>query len=276
MNEDWRRNPDIIEGEFEIIDERDAKPKDTNRGYTKQNNTNKRRTDQGGPKGQFIKTDTKPPYVSYTLLGANIIIWLLMSFFGIIFKWDQNLQLLVFGAKVNVLVAQGQYWRLFSAMFLHIGLLHLLFNCYALYIYGPAVEKLYGKVKFTLVYIVSGLMGSLLSYTFSPRPAAGASGAIFGLLGSLLYFRKERKSLFQRAFGPGLVMIIVINLMFGFIQPGIDNWGHIGGLLGGYLMGHGLGLYKDKETEFWKKILVWLLVIFIFLIGMLFGQIKYM
>ena len=157
-----------------------------------------------------------------------------MSFTGLIMRWNQSLQLLYFGAKVNELVAQGEYWRLFTAMFLHIGILHLFFNSYALYLYGPIVERLFGKIKFIILYIVSGLIGSLLSYLFSPNPSAGASGAIFGLMGSLLYFRREERGLFQRIFGPGLSDHIYKSV-YGFIQPGIDNWGHIGGLLGGFI-----------------------------------------
>ena len=165
--------------------------------------------------------------------------------------WNQSLQLFYFGAKVNELVVQGEYWRLFTAMFLHIGLLHLFFNSYALYLYGPAVEKLFGKVKFLVIYIVSGLMGSLLSYLFSPNPAAGASGAIFGLMGSLLYFRKEKRNLFQRIFGPGLLMIIGINLMYGFIQPGMTI-GVIWWPIEGFLTGNALGLYRVRDKNMAK------------------------
>ncbi|NLI61013.1 MAG: rhomboid family intramembrane serine protease [Clostridiales bacterium] len=257
MNHEWGREGDIIEGEYEIIEERYAEDVYTD------------------PKGQFVETDNRTPYVTYIILGINIVLWLLMSFIGLIMGWNQSLQLFYFGAKVNELVVQGEYWRLFTAMFLHIGLLHLFFNSYALYLYGPAVEKLFGKVKFLVIYIVSGLMGSLLSYLFSPNPAAGASGAIFGLMGSLLYFRKEKRNLFQRIFGPGLLMIIGINLMYGFIQPGIDNWGHIGGLLGGFLTGNALGLYRVRDKEYGKKILIWLLILLIFTLGLGYGKFKY-
>lgn len=257
MNHEWRRDQDFIEGEYKIIGERDAEE-----GYYR-------------PRNQFMQTDAKPPYVTYAILIINIAVWLLMSLIGFLMGWGQSVQLLVFGAKVNQLIVQGQYWRLFTAMFLHIGPLHLFFNSYALYLYGPAVEKLFGKVKFAIVYFVSGLMGSLLSYLFSPNPAAGASGAIFGLMGALLYFRREKKSLFQRVFGPGLLMIIGINLMYGFVQPGIDNWGHIGGLLGGFLTGNGLGLYRERNKQVGKKALVWLIIMAIFILGLSYGRIKY-
>ena len=257
MDHEWRRDPEVIEGEYEIIEER----YDDDR-YTR-------------PRRPFIQIDDSMPYVTYILLAINIIVWLLMSFTGLIMRWNQSLQLLYFGAKVNELVAQGEYWRLFTAMFLHIGILHLFFNSYALYLYGPIVERLFGKIKFIILYIVSGLIGSLLSYLFSPNPSAGASGAIFGLMGSLLYFRREERGLFQRIFGPGLMMIIFINLVYGFIQPGIDNWGHIGGLLGGFITANGLGLYRRRNKQYGKKILIWLLIILIFALGLVFGEIKY-
>ncbi|HHW69972.1 MAG TPA: rhomboid family intramembrane serine protease [Clostridiales bacterium] len=221
-----------------------------------------------------FQIDMRPPYVTYSLIAINIVVWLLMTLIGVIFDIDQSLQLLIFGAKVNELIVRGQYWRLFTAMFLHIGIAHLFFNSYALYIYGRVVEPLFGKIKFLMVYIVSGLMGSLFSYMFSPNPAAGASGAIFGLMGSLLYFRRNYRYIYDRAIGPQLIIVMVINLLYGFIQPGIDNWGHIGGLIGGFLSGSALGLYREKDLK-GKRVVFWLIIILIFLFGVVYGQKKY-
>jgi rhomboid protease GluP len=159
-------------------------------------------------------------------------------------------------------------------MFLHVNLIHLFFNSYALFIYGPIVEKIYGRSRFVAIYVVSGLIGTLFSYLFNPYPAAGASGAIFGLMGALLYLRQHRKDFFRRMFGPGLIMIIVINLMYGVTQPGIDNWGHMGGLAGGYVIGYGLGLYGEKLFAI-RKILIWLSLIFVIILGLLYGHAKY-
>lgn len=255
MDQDWGRRPDIIDGEYEVLEER----------YI---------DDEYYGREQFVEINPKPPYVTYTLLMINVVTWLIMSFTGLLFGWDMNTQLLYFGAKVNGLIVRGQYWRLITAMFLHIGILHLFFNSYALYMYGPIVEKLYGKIKYVLVYILSGLMGSVLSYAFSPNPSAGASGAIFGLMGSLLYFRKQKKRLFQRIFGPGLLIIIGINLFYGFVQPGIDNWGHIGGLIGGYIISKGLGLYRDRKISM-NKTLAWVIFIILIISGLKYGDYKY-
>ncbi|HHZ14067.1 MAG TPA: rhomboid family intramembrane serine protease [Clostridiales bacterium] len=257
MNDDWRRDPNVIEGEYEIIGEWDAEEP------------------RREPRRDHIEIGSGPPYVTYTILAINIGVWVLMSLVGFFMGWSQSQQLYYFGAKVNVLIAQGEYWRLLTPMFLHVGLAHLFFNSYALYIYGPAVERLFGRLKFILVYLVSGLVGSLLSYLLSPNNAAGASGAIFGLMGSLLYFRKEKRNLFQRVFGPGLLMIIGINLLYGFIQPGIDNWGHIGGLLGGFLMGNALGLYRERNPDYKRRIISWILIILIFVLGLGWGRLKY-
>ena len=255
MKHEWDDDPDIIEGEYEVLDEWEADGTHDNRR-------------NGG-----TRLNPGPPYVTYAILGLNVAVWLVMSFIGTVFDISLTSQLVYFGAKVNGLIASGQYWRLFTAMFLHVGVMHLLFNSYALYVYGPIVEKLYGKIRFAVIYILSGLMGSLFSYILSPNPAAGASGAIFGLMGSLLYFRKRNRTLFQRTFGPGLFIVIGINLLLGFIQPGIDNWGHIGGLIGGFLAANAVGLYRERKLS--DKAVVWAFIVMIFVLGLWIGQRKY-
>ena len=160
-----------------------------------------------------FQIDMRPPYVTYSLLIINVAVWLLMTLTGLVFGINQSGQLLIFGAKVNEFIVRGQYWRLFTAMFLHVGIIHLFFNSYALYVYGRVVEPLFGKGKFLTIYLISGLMGSLFSYMLSPNPAAGASGAIFGLMGSLLYFRRNYRYIYDRAIGPQLIIIMGINLL---------------------------------------------------------------
>lgn len=262
---DNRNDKDPIEGDYEIIDERDVyeeqygQPDYSGGGYYG---------------GSFISLDKRPPYVTYVLLGINILAWILMTLTGYIFGWDLSDQLLVFGAKVNIFIAYGQYWRLLSAMFLHVGIVHLFFNSYALYANGPVVESLFGKAKFAAVYLLSGLIGSIFSYVFSPNASAGASGAIFGLLGSLLYFRRRNKEIFSRVFGSRLMMVIGINLFYGFVQPGIDNWGHIGGMIGGYLVANAVGLYRENGNK-GKKLMFWMIILTIFILGLWFGRLRY-
>jgi rhomboid protease GluP len=149
--------------------------------------------------------------------------------------------LFILGWKDNLMIFLGhEYWRLLTAIFLHGGIVHLLMNGFSLYVVGPDTERVYGTLRFVGVYLLSGLAGSVLSYTFSPNPSVGASGAIFGLVGALIvFFYTTRQILgeFGRAQLQGLGAILLINLVFGFTTPGIDNLGHIGGLIGGLIAG---------------------------------------
>jgi rhomboid protease GluP len=144
------------------------------------------------------------------------------------------------GAKVTPLIALGQYWRLFTAMFLHIGLMHLLFNGYALSIVGTELERFLGWQRFLAVFLLSGLFGNLASYASSTSLAAGASGAVFGLIGALgafFYRYRDRLGTWGRSRLINVVILVVLNLTFGFLYPGIDNMAHLGGLLAGIGLG---------------------------------------
>lgn len=163
--------------------------------------------------------------------------------YGTINGTEDTRVLVDFGAKINLAIARGQTWRLFTAMFLHIGVIHLLFNLYALNALGPMVEGYYGHIRFTAIYVLAGLTGSLASYAFSPAASAGASGAVFGLAGAIIvYFLRYRENFGARgrAILQNMLLIIGINLVFGFSTRGIDNWGHIGGLIGGAIVAYGL------------------------------------
>jgi rhomboid protease GluP len=188
------------------------------------------------------------PRLTYFLLGVNLLVFLAMIAYGY-WRYDtwtgtEDMRVLVdFGAKVNQLIARGETWRLFTAMFLHIGVLHLLFNLYALNALGPLVEGYFGHGRFAAIYLVGGLFGSLASYAFSLSPSAGASGAIFGLAGATtVYFFRYRENFGARgqAILQNMLLVIGINLIFGFTAAGIDNWGHIGGLVGGAIVAVGL------------------------------------
>lgn len=143
--------------------------------------------------------------------------------------------LIAFGAKYNPLILQGEWWRFFTPMFLHIGLLHLLMNTVALYYIGSQVERILGNMRFLFVYLFAGFCGSLLSFVSSDSIAAGASGAIFGCFGALLYIAASYAKVFSKTMIQSVLTLIGVNLLFGFAVPGIDNAGHIGGLIGGFL-----------------------------------------
>jgi rhomboid protease GluP len=157
---------------------------------------------------------------------------------------DADIRALVdLGAKVNPLIAQGEVWRLFTATLLHNGIIHLMFNLYALFALGPMLEAYLGWRRFLIIYLLGGLFGSLMSYAFSESVSVGASGAIFGIIGATtVYFFRYRNNFGAqgRAILQNMVVVIVINLIFGFTAGYIDNFGHIGGLLGGALVTVGL------------------------------------
>jgi membrane associated rhomboid family serine protease len=144
-----------------------------------------------------------------------------------------------FGGAVKAFIAQGEYWRLVTAMFLHIGILHVAINCYALWIVGQQVEKLYGSARFVVLYFLTGLAGSAASYLAPTHgaPSAGAAGAIFGLFGVLFVFgiryHDELPGVFRRAFGARVFPTIAINLIITFSIAFIDKGAHVGGLLAG-------------------------------------------
>jgi rhomboid protease GluP len=173
--------------------------------------------------------------ITYIFFAINILIFILMEFAG---GTTNEATLLAFGVKSNPEINHGEIWRLVTPIFIHIGLLHLFFNSYALWVVGPQVEKLYGGARFLILYVMTGVAGVLGSYWRHPESvSAGASGAIFGLFGALLVFGfKYRNSIppfFQKAVGRGVLPVILINLVIGFSIPGIDNSAHIGGLLAG-------------------------------------------
>jgi rhomboid protease GluP len=194
---------------------------------------------------------TEPRRISYAVpLSRPILTWVLLAAIVAMFVVETvaggstNTAVLVrLGAKVNPLIAAGQYWRLFTLTFLHIGLAHLFFNAYALVIIGTELERLFGSGRFLIIYLLAGLFGSLASYAFTPNLAAGASGAIFGLIGALAAFfllHRERLGSWGRMRLANIVFLIVINLFFGFTQPGIDNVAHLGGLVSGFGLGWAL------------------------------------
>lgn len=192
----------------------------------------------------------KKPIITYALIIINIVIFLLMYIVGN--GSEDSLMLLMFGANYPALVRGGEYFRLITSAFLHIGLIHLIFNNYALYVIGSQLESFLGKFKFLVVYLVSALCGSLMSMLFTDGISAGASGAIFGLLGSILYFGYNYRVYLGSVLKSQIIPLIVLNLAIGFLTPGIDNAAHIGGLLGGLGITMALGL-KYKTTRFEKS-----------------------
>ncbi len=140
-----------------------------------------------------------------------------------------------FGAKVNEFITQGEIWRLVTPMFLHASLLHIGFNMYALIIFGHRLERIYGHSRFLLLYFLAGITGNLFSFYLTPGISIGASTAVFGLLAAEGIFIYTNRRFFPNATYAlrEIIMILVFNIFIGFSTPQIDNWGHMGGLIGG-------------------------------------------
>jgi rhomboid protease GluP len=194
---------------------------------------------------------TRRAVVSYSLFALNILIFLLMMLSG---GSENPATLLAFGAKYNALIDKGEIWRFVTPIFLHIGLLHLGFNSYALWIVGPQVEKLYGGARFLVLYLLTGVAGVAASYWYHPEnESAGASGAIFGLFGVLLVFsikyRKTVPAFFSRALSKGILMTLAINLAIGWYVPQIDLAAHVGGLVAGCVLAAAIPFARPGESE---------------------------
>ncbi|KAL3382399.1 hypothetical protein AABB24_002108, partial [Solanum stoloniferum] len=144
-------------------------------------------------------------------------------------------KLLFWGAKINSLIDKGQLWRLITSSFLHTNIVHLMVNCYSLNSVGPGVEKVSGPKRYVALYLTSAIASSAMSYWLSKAPAVGASGAIFGLVGSFAVFVLRHRGMVKGTEGDlrYIANVIVLNLAIGLMTKGIDNWGHLGGLIGG-------------------------------------------
>lgn len=198
----------------------------------------------------------KKPVVTYALIVINVIYFLAMYIFGN--GSTDILTLVKFGANYAPLVKIGEWYRLFTSILIHIGILHLLCNMYSLYVIGPQLESFYGKWKYLLIYLLSGVVGNLFSLLLTDGISAGASGAIFGLFGALLYFGYHYRIYLGTVIKSQIIPLIILNLLIGFTSSGIDNAAHIGGLIAGTLASSAVGV-KYKTTTF-EKINGWIVL----------------
>jgi membrane associated rhomboid family serine protease len=201
---------------------------------------------------QVIRTrfwmSQNPRFVTNILIAINVIIYLIMLILTVtagggianLGGIDQNI-LINAGAQVNFLVAQGQVWRIFTAMFLHFSLIHIGLNMLTLFLIGGVVEMVYGKWRYLLIYLASGIVGGIVTFFVLPPAtlAAGASGAIFGVFGALgMFYILNRQALGR--YGTGAItnwlFWLGLNIVFGFSVPGIGIWDHIGGLVAGMII----------------------------------------
>lgn len=213
----------------------------------------------------------EPAVVTWWLIGANIVIWAGAVLYGwtslsprleassAYLNYEQ--MVLYSGMKVDRLMDAGQWWRLFSSQFVHLDVLHLVFNGYGLYVLGPILERFYGRKRFVTLYLASGTVGAAASYWFTDLASGGASGALYGLIGALIVFGlKYRSSLpdrLSRAFTVGLLPWVVLSLAVGFLEAvPMDNAAHLGGLASGVLLGLPLQSKVRQTSERARRWLV--------------------
>lgn len=199
----------------------------------------------------------KKPVITYALIALNIMVYLFMILYDVDGTYFTAL------ANNYEFVQNGQFYRLLTSMFLHADIIHIGCNMYALYILGPQVERYYGKTKFLCIYLLSGILGSIFSCAFMSADtiSMGASGAIFGLLGSIAYFTYYYRATLQGLLRSQVLPAILLNLAIGFMVPGIDISGHIGGLIGGVLISMAIGIGdKGRKTDQINGIIVFVLM----------------
>lgn len=203
------------------------------------------------PQRLQVALPQRTPYVTYGLIALTVIVFILQIGTEALLGVDIPVNI---GIKFNPLIDQGQYWRLLTAMLLHGDILHIGFNMYALYILGRGLENFYGHGRFLLLYILGGFAGTTASYLLTANPSLGASTATFGLLaayGVLGYRNQEVFGRQSQLIVRNVIQVALINLVLG-LTPGIDNWGHAGGALGGLMMawfaGPELGVKRDGLT----------------------------
>jgi len=206
--------------------------------------------------------EPKKPIITYIILGIIGIIFLL--------SFIINPNQLVYYLGVNgYFIRSGEIYRLLTGAFLHIDVIHFITNAYSLYIVGKLVESYFGKKKFALIYLISAITANLLSISMNDGFSIGASGAIFGLFGSLVYFGYHYRVYFGNVLLRQILPIIIINLFIGFTIPGIDNFAHIGGLIGGFLVSKAVGVNsRDKKSDKVNGIiLTTIYVVFLIILG---------
>lgn len=202
--------------------------------------------------------------ITYALIAINILGYVLSAFLSHSLI-DMNSEVLVhMGALYGPLtVLDGEWWRLFSAMFLHGGMTHLLVNMFSLYLIGRGVELYFNTAGYLSIYLFSGLLGGLASLYMHPASVGiGASGAIFGIFGALAGFflaHREKIEAHTKAFMKEFAIIIGINLVLGFSIPSIDVSAHVGGLLVGVLGGYIIAK-NPKWVWFYSVAMIFLMI----------------
>lgn len=247
--EDFKKYQEISERFPKIFEETDFQEEGLELFLKITEDLNKKNQEDSAKMEDVFKM--KKPIVTYILIAMNMIVFLLELALGINY-------VAYYGANIKANIVDGEIYRLITSAFIHGGILHLLCNMYCLYILGPQLESFFGKVKYLCIYLFSAISANLMSMLFTSGASIGASGAIFGLFGAMLYFGYHYRVYLGNVMKSQLIPLILINLMFGFLLTGVDNAAHIGGLIGGTLITIALGV-KYRSSTF-EKLNGWIMV----------------
>lgn len=211
-------------------------------------------------------------YVTYGILGITFFMYFVLSING---GSENTVTLIQYGAKVNELIYLGEWWRLITPIFLHIGLAHLVLNSLIIYFLGSEVEMIIGHFRYLILYLMSGVLGNLTSFALNNSISAGASTAIFGIFASTLvlanlYPYHTGIQLLSRNY----LTLIVLNVVFGMFSTSTDNAGHIGGLLGGYLIMYALSSRNALNNPNRKRLIYAFAYVVVFVILLAIGYFK--
>ena len=191
--------------------------------------------------------------VTIGLMLINVLVFIVLEMFG---QTESGAYLMEMGAVYPpYIMEKGEYWRLFTATFMHFGFGHLLNNMVMLYAAGQILERAIGKGKYLLLYLVSGIGGCVLSYlemlhSGEYAVSAGASGSVFGIVGALAWIVIAHRGRYETLTGKGMIGMILLCLLYGITEGNVDNWGHIGGLMMGFLLCIILYRRNTKKIDF--------------------------
>lgn len=191
---------------------------------------------------QFLKLY---PVVS-TIIAINFIVFIITMLPNI------GDEIFYSGASVNYLIGDGQWWRIITSLFLHAGFMHVLFNMFSLFLFGPELEKIAGKMRFLTIYFLAGIFGNMATFVLQDGSYAsvGASGAIYGIFGAfaaLVYYTRRTMPQLKQVIMP----LIIISVIITFLSPNINVTGHLGGLITGFLLG--LSYFSPKNIIRWRQ-----------------------
>ena len=262
------RNPNLLEIFPDIVEKTKHEEKGIDLFVKISDDINKESLE----KSQRVEKIFSPriPIITYIIISICVAMFVLCFFVG---NGPSDVKTLVLmGANSSYYTKAGEYYRLLTCIFLHAGFAHIICNMYSLVVIGPQVESFYGKLKYLFIFLVSGICGSILSLVFSSSNivSVGASGAIFGLLGAIIYFGYHYRVYLGNVLKSQIIPVIILNLVIGFMISGIDNFAYIGGLIGGLFAAMACGVPDKSSTSDKINGCILLIIYLIFIVYMAF------